>query len=279
MTAPSSAASTGSTGSAGSKDDPDSSPVTGSAGGRVKVERAGAGQRRSRTDADASAAASAPALDASAGASSARLTTPGGERGSGRRNRNDVVHAAGRLFAERGFHGTSMRDLGEAMGLLGSSLYAHIGSKNELLVEVIASGAEKFSALADTVLTSGAPPAERLRHLVAGHVRILADNADHAATFLNEARHLEPDQRARVLAWRDGYEAAYRGTLAEGVAAGVFRPDLDPARTATFVLSLLNGVQRWYRPGGTDTPDTIAAQLCQFIERAVAAPEVANAHL
>ncbi|MFN0026899.1 MAG: TetR/AcrR family transcriptional regulator [Acidimicrobiales bacterium] len=198
---------------------------------------------------------------------------------SPRRNRNDVVHAAGRLFAERGFHGTSMRDLGEAMGLLGSSLYAHIGSKNELLVEVIASGAERFSALAHTVISSGATPAEGLRQLVAGHVRILTENADHAATFLNEARHLEPDQRAQVLAWRDSYEAAYRATLARGVASGDFRPDLDPARTATFVLSLLNGVQRWYRPDGPDSADTIVAQLHHFIERAVAAPEDARAHL
>ncbi len=172
-----------------------------------------------------------------------------------------------------------MRDLGEAMGLLGSSLYAHIGSKNELLVEVIASGADQFAALAEAVLASGDAPAERLRRLVAGHVQILTDNADHAATLLNEARHLEPEQRARVLAWRDRYESAYRTTLADGVAAGTFRPDLDPARTATFVLSLLNGVHRWYRPDGTDTPDTLAAQLHQFIERAVAAPEVTDAHL
>ena len=225
---------------------------------------------------DAAPASAATARTAAAPASPDTTTVAPGAR---RRNRNDVVHAAGRLFAERGFHGTSMRDLGEAMGLLGSSLYAHIGSKNELLVEVIASGAERFSALAERVGSSGAAPGERLAQLVAGHVRILTDNADHAATFLNEARHLEPEQRARVLAWRDGYEAAYRATLAEGVATGAFRSDLDPARTATFVLSLLNGVQRWYRPDGTDTPDAIAAQLHQFIQRAVAAPEVTSAHL
>ncbi len=219
------------------------------------------------------------AVSTASGAAGTTSPKPGGDGGPRRRNRNDVVHAAGRLFAERGFHGTSMRDLGQAMGLLGSSLYAHIGSKNELLVEVIASGAEQFSALADRVAASSTSPADRLRQLVAGHVQILTDNADHAATFLNEARHLEPEQRAQVLAWRNGYEAAYRATLSEGVANGEFRADLEVTRTATFVLSLLNGVQRWYRPDGTDSPPIIAAQLHQFIERAVMAPEDVRAHL
>ena len=72
-----------------------------------------------------------------------------------RRSREDVVAAAGRLFAERGYHGTSMRDLGEELGLLGSSLYSHVGGKEELLVEVIRRGAATFQALVDEVLAGG----------------------------------------------------------------------------------------------------------------------------
>ena len=109
-----------------------------------------------------------------------------------RRNRDDVVRVAGRLFAERGFHGTSMRDLGDELGLHGSSLYAHIGSKNELLVEIIEDGAVQFQALADRVSSSGDGPIEQLRTLVAGHVGIVTANLDRAATLLNEGRHL-PD--------------------------------------------------------------------------------------
>ncbi len=51
-----------------------------------------------------------------------------------RNTRSDVVDAAGRLFAQRGYHGTSMRDLGKELGLLGSSLYSHVDSKQDLLV-------------------------------------------------------------------------------------------------------------------------------------------------
>ena len=186
-----------------------------------------------------------------------------------RRNRDDVVRTAGRMFAQRGFHGTSMRDLGEALGLLGSSLYAHIGSKNELLVEVIHSGAEQFLGLAESVAGAGLAPSARLERLVAGHVRILSENADRAATFLNEARHLPEADRAQVLAWRHAYQEVFRTTLAEGVADGSFAPQLDVARTATLVLSLLNAVERWYHPGGSDDVDSVARHLTQFIQRGI----------
>ena len=63
---------------------------------------------------------------------------------SSRHSRDDVIDAAGRLFAERGYHGTSMRDLGKALGLHGSSLYSHVSSKEDLLVEVVQRGAELF---------------------------------------------------------------------------------------------------------------------------------------
>ena len=67
---------------------------------------------------------------------------------STRNTHEDVVRAAGRLFAERGYHGTSMRDLGKELGLLGSSLYSHVSSKQDLLVEVVEEGAaaELFKA-------------------------------------------------------------------------------------------------------------------------------------
>ena len=54
-----------------------------------------------------------------------------------RKSRTDVVAAARTLFARQGFHGTSMRDLGREVGLKGSSLYNHVGSKDELLVDVL----------------------------------------------------------------------------------------------------------------------------------------------
>lgn len=179
-----------------------------------------------------------------------------------RRSRDDVVTAAGRLFAERGFHGTSMRDLGERLGLLGSSLYAHIGSKNELLEEIVSDGVRRCLDLADEVLAADDPPTVKLRRLIVGHVELVAANLDRWATFVNEYRFLPDAQRERVVELRDRYQGAYRTVLKEGMADGSIREGIDEHLVATYVLSLLNSVCDWYRPdggrGATEIGDGIA---------------------
>lgn len=170
-----------------------------------------------------------------------------------RNTRQDVVRAAGKLFAEKGYHGTSMRDLGKELGLLGSSLYAHVESKQDLLVSVVEEGAALFEAVAASALAVDGTAVERLRALVDGHIEVVLDNIDVSRTFLNEARVLDEEHRSRVVKARDHYEQAFREVLAQGVAEGVFRPDVDPKLDSIFILSTLNAVERWYQPrGGLD---------------------------
>jgi len=167
-----------------------------------------------------------------------------------RNSRADVVAAAGRLFAERGYHGTSMRDLGRELGLLGSSLYAHVESKQDLLVEVVEEGARLFQDSADRALAADGTAFERLRGLVVGHIDVMLDNQDVVRTFLNEARMLDEEHRARVIAARDAYEAAFRSVISKGVADGTFLPGTDPKMASILILSILNAVERWYRIDG-----------------------------
>jgi len=180
------------------------------------------------------------------------------------RNRQDVVRAAGRLFAARGFHGTSMRDLGEELGLLGSSLYSHVESKEQLLVEVVQQGAALFQAHADAVAGGAMSPADKVAALIRGHVDIISTHQDQSATFLNEARFLPAEAREPIVAMRDRYEATFREVIAEGIAAGAFRPQ-NPALASIMVLSVLNAMTRWYRPGGSRSAEEIAAAMTDFV--------------
>jgi AcrR family transcriptional regulator len=167
-----------------------------------------------------------------------------------RNTRSDVVSAAGRLFAEKGYHGTSMRDLGRELGLLGSSLYAHVASKQDLLVAVVEEGARLFQDSAQRALETDGSALVRLGALIDGHVDVVLSHQDVVRTYLNEARMLDGEHRSRVIAARDLYERAFRDTMTDGIADGSVRPDLDPKIASIFVLSILNAVERWFRPGG-----------------------------
>ncbi len=181
-----------------------------------------------------------------------------------RHSRRDVIEAAGRLFAQKGYHGTSMRDLGRELGLLGSSLYAHIRSKEDLLVEVVDRGAAMFQEAAEKALAVDGTAADRLRALVAGHVDVVLDHMDEVRTFLNEARALDDGHRERVVGARDRYEQAFRRVLAEGADDGSFAPDIDPKLGAIFILSILNALDRWYHPGGPVTRDDLVEAIMRF---------------
>ena len=183
-----------------------------------------------------------------------------------RNTRADVVAAAGRLFAKRGYHGTSMRDLGRELGLLGSSLYAHVDSKQDLLVEVVEDGARLFQESARGALSVPGSALDRLRALVTGHVDVVLSHQDVVRTYLNEARMLDDDHRARVIAARDSYEQAFREVIADGIGDGSFRADVEPKMSSIFILSVLNALERWYRPDGELDRDALAGRVARFVE-------------
>jgi AcrR family transcriptional regulator len=184
---------------------------------------------------------------------------------STRNSRADVIAAAGRLFADRGYHGTSMRDLGRELGLLGSSLYAHIDSKQDLLVEVVEEGARLFQDSARAALAVEGPALDRLRALVSGHVDVVLANQDVVRTFLNEARMLDESHRSRVIAARDAYEQAFRDVIGVGVEEGSFRADVDPRIASIFVLSILNALERWYRVDGELDRNGLVEAILDFV--------------
>jgi len=182
-----------------------------------------------------------------------------------RHSREDVVRAAGRLFAARGYHGTSMRDLGRELGVLGSSLYSHVEGKQALLVEVVDRGGGFFQAAADEALANDGSAAERLRALIAGHVAVVLDHRDEVRTYLSEAPALDLEARRQVIEARDRYEEAFRGVLKQGAADGSFRSDVDPRLDTIFILSVLNALDRWYRDDGPVDREQLVDRLCGFV--------------
>src|SRR5438128_12308308 len=119
--------------------------------------------------------------------------------------KSELTRQAARLFAEKGYHGTSIGDLAEAMGVQKGSLYAHIDSKEDLLWEVARDGAAAFHAALDSV-PERATASEKIRLALRAHLAVVAAQLDVATVFTREWRHLEGARRDEFVAERRRYE-------------------------------------------------------------------------
>ena len=158
--------------------------------------------------------------------------------------KDDLTREAARLFAERGFHGTSMDALAQALGVQKGSLYSLTGSKQELLYATMREGASAFHAALDAV-PEDAPAFERVRLALRGHLRVVSEQLDVATVFIREWRYLEDAYRDEILEERRRYEERWRALFREGVESGGFRTDLDAGAAALLVLSAANWAYTW----------------------------------
>jgi TetR/AcrR family transcriptional regulator, cholesterol catabolism regulator len=167
--------------------------------------------------------------------------------------RNELIRQAARLFAEKGYHGTSTGDLAQAMGVQKGSLYAHITSKADLLWEVARDGAVAFHAALDEI-PDELPATEKVRLALRAHLRVVAQQLDVATVFIREWRYLEGERRDEFVAERRRYEERFHAFFREGRELGELRTDLDDATATLLALSAANWAYTWIRPD-TDTDE------------------------
>ncbi|GMQ99068.1 MAG: TetR/AcrR family transcriptional regulator [Acidimicrobiia bacterium] len=182
-----------------------------------------------------------------------------------RLTRDDIVAGAGRRFAAYGYHGTSMRDLGDDLGILGSSIYAHVGGKQELFVAVVDRGAAFFAESAEQAAALGSDPLETLRLLISGHIDVVLDHRSEARTYLAEAPFLDETERTKVIAARNAYEDQFARTIAAYFDADLVDGSSDARLTAIYVLSILNAIDRWYDEGGRLSREELASHMFSFV--------------
>src|ERR1044072_4336205 len=162
--------------------------------------------------------------------------------------RTELTRQAARLFAEKGYHGTSVGDLAEALGVQKGSLYSHIDSKADLLWEVAREGAAAFHAALDEV-PADAAVVERIRAALRAHLRVVAEQLDVATVFIREWRYLDGERRETFVGERRRYEERLRALFREGRERGELRTDLDDGSAALVALSAANWAYTWLRPG------------------------------
>jgi AcrR family transcriptional regulator len=162
--------------------------------------------------------------------------------------REELAREAARLFAEKGYHGTSIGALADAIGVQKASLYAHIEGKQDLLFEIMRAGAEAFHGALDAI-PEELPATEKIRLALRGHLRVVAGQLELATVFVQEWKYLEDGPREQILAERRRYEERVRALLAEGREQGELRSDLDEGIAALLLLSAANWAFTWLREG------------------------------
>lgn len=171
--------------------------------------------------------------------------------------REIIIKAAGRLFRKRGYEGTSVRDIADAVGLQSGSLFFHFSSKEEILVSLLEGGLRRAVAILDNHLAEATSPREKLSAILHGHLEaILEEERDAFYVVLRDWRTLSSPSRRKVIALRDEYENHITCALDELAKTG-----LIPGNTRLFrlfLLGALNWTVQWYRPDGGLTINQLA---------------------
>lgn len=179
--------------------------------------------------------------------------------------RKEAIHAAAaRLFREKGYSATTMRELAAAVGLEASSLYAHISSKADLLEQICFSAARAFLSGIERVERECADPLDQVRELIALHVHIALEDPTSQTVFNDEWRHLPPDRLKEFLGMRRLYEQRFRAIIERGQGLGLIR-GVDPQ---TILLTLLSGL-RWIHsgrvPAGQADADRLGTDIANLL--------------
>jgi AcrR family transcriptional regulator len=176
----------------------------------------------------------------------------------------EVVDTAAALFAERGYHATSIEDLVQATGLQRGGLYHYIDSKADLLIQIHERFIEPLLAEARAIAAEDGPADVVLRKLAVALMNDIASYRDQVTVFLHEWRVIESEAKWKaVRKARKEFEGVIEQVLRRGVDQGVFQiPDVRLAVLG--FLGMFNYSYQWFRPGGRVSPQRVADYFCDI---------------
>ena len=179
-------------------------------------------------------------------------------------DQGDVLSNAARLFREKGFERTSLKEIAEACNMLPGSLYYRYNSKEALLVELMRRGVDLVTAEVESAYASSDDPVERMRLCINAHLRALLLDSDAVYVLLFEWRALGPEARKEIIELRDQYESLWAGILETMIAQGVVRKNVDGRLLRLIGLGALNWVATWFDPNGAQSLDAIGDLIWQI---------------
>jgi AcrR family transcriptional regulator len=180
--------------------------------------------------------------------------------------RSELLAIAARLFAERGFKNTTVRDIADAAGILSGSLYHHFDSKEAMVDELLDSFQKSLWKQYDAIEASDRTPREKLEAVVRASFDAIDRNHSEVAIFQTDAAYLATFERFSYLHERNiRFRDLWTGLLNDGIASGELRSDLNVELVYRFLRDTVWVAVRWYRPGGDLSPEQVADQYLHIL--------------
>ena len=179
-----------------------------------------------------------------------------------------VLDAACLLFADRGYHGTSMKDIAEALGVRAPSLYNHVASKQEILYAIMDKAMDRALAALDEALAGVDDVCEQLRRAAESLVLDFLRYPAEVTVCNTEVRSLDPGHRLAIVAKRDAYAARVRRIIKRGCRSDG-SDSVGAAAWLSAVLEMGNSAKSWFKPSGLFTDTHVASEYGEFALRVV----------
>jgi AcrR family transcriptional regulator len=187
--------------------------------------------------------------------------------------RAELLALAARLFADRGYVSTTVRDIADAAGILSGSLYHHFDSKESMADEILTGFLDELFGAYGEIVGRGRPPRETLEAVVVASFESIHRRPAEVAIYQSEAKHLMALPRFAYLNDRNAeFRKLWNGILTDGVAGGVFRPDLDVELVYRFIRDTVWVAVRWYNPDGALSAHDVAEQYLGILLEGIAVP-------
>jgi AcrR family transcriptional regulator len=181
--------------------------------------------------------------------------------------RAELLAAAAEVFAERGYAATTVREVADAAGILGGSLYYHFDSKESMVEEILTGFLDDMWAGFDRVLDAGLGARQTLEALIAESFRCMDAHRHAVVIYQKESPYLVAtwERFGYLAASRHRHEEMWLALLERGVADGDFRSDLDRPLVYRFIRDAVWVAASWYQPGARLSAEEVAKQYLALV--------------
>ncbi|MFJ4264394.1 TetR/AcrR family transcriptional regulator [Paenarthrobacter nicotinovorans] len=173
------------------------------------------------------------------------------------RNSADVIRSeAAKLFFERGYDATSLRQVAAASGLRVGSLYNHIDSKEHLLLQIMGGIMDDLMDCIRQAVEVNGDAVAKLRAALSDHLRFHAERAQEVFIGNTELRSLSSEAREVIIGKRHEYELFLQGLVDDAGRAGLAEV-IDPRLHVYSFVAQATHIASWFKPGGRMSLDEI----------------------